>query len=168
MIETGSNNQFFIIDDSVEQIDFNLNIGGPDNCIDCSDNSNYVDLNGIVPHNQLGGLQGGSILERYHTTKIINDALIGAASPSSTNVFVTMNDLPDTIDITQFLHLTGSQQTVIQSPVFANSITVNGGAFIGADLKVLHSGNGLVLSAPNGTYYRVQVTNSGTLNITAI
>ena len=47
-----------------------------------------------LAHNDLGGLQGGNSTtnEFYHITQSENEALNGADSPSSTNVFVTSND----------------------------------------------------------------------------
>lgn len=37
-----------------------------------------------------------------------------------------------------------------------------------ADIEVTGSANGLILESPNGTRWRVQVTNAGALTITSI
>ncbi len=92
MIETGSNNQLLIVDPTVEQIDIPLLIAS-NTFGNCGSSSYCDDGSTVSAHNELAGLQGGSLYERYHTSKIINDALIGAASPSSTNVFATMADI---------------------------------------------------------------------------
>ena len=48
---------------------------------------------GVVPHNQLAGLQGGTATERYHIDEDQYDAVNGANNPSSTNVFATIADV---------------------------------------------------------------------------
>jgi len=48
---------------------------------------------GVVPHNQLAGLQGGTATERYHIDEDQYDAVNGANTPSSTNVFATIADI---------------------------------------------------------------------------
>jgi hypothetical protein len=48
---------------------------------------------GVVPHNQLAGLQGGTATERYHIDEDQYDAVNGANTPSSTNVFATIADV---------------------------------------------------------------------------
>jgi surface protein len=48
---------------------------------------------GVVPHNQLAGLQGGTATERYHIDEDQYNAVNGANTPSSTNVFATIADL---------------------------------------------------------------------------
>ena len=48
---------------------------------------------GVVPHNELAGLQGGTATERYHIDEDQYDAVNGANNPSSTNVFATIADL---------------------------------------------------------------------------
>jgi surface protein len=48
---------------------------------------------GVVPHNQLAGLQGGTATERYHIDEDQYDAVNGANTLSSTNVFATIADL---------------------------------------------------------------------------
>jgi hypothetical protein len=48
---------------------------------------------GVVPHNELAGLQGGTATERYHIDEDQYDAVNGANTPSSTNVFATIADL---------------------------------------------------------------------------
>jgi hypothetical protein len=48
---------------------------------------------GVVPHNELAGLQGGTATERYHIEEDQYDAVNGANNPSSTNVFATIADV---------------------------------------------------------------------------
>jgi hypothetical protein len=48
---------------------------------------------GVVPHNELAGLQGGTATERYHIDEDQYDAVNGANNPSSTNVFATIADV---------------------------------------------------------------------------
>jgi len=47
----------------------------------------------IPDHNDLEGLDGGAVDAYFHTTLSENNAITGANSPSTNNVFATMNDL---------------------------------------------------------------------------
>ena len=49
-----------------------------------------------------------------------------------------------------------------------SSVTITSGINVGADLYVTNSGYGLVLVAPNGTLYRLQVFNDGSITTTAL
>jgi hypothetical protein len=50
-----------------------------------------------------------------------------------------------------------------------SSTTISGNyMYVGADLEVLPSGNGVVVRSANGTRWRIQVNNSGTLTTTSL
>lgn len=54
--------------------------------------SAWIEKSSTTSHNNLTTLQGGTASQYYHTTQAQNEAIAGAASPSSTNVFQTYND----------------------------------------------------------------------------
>ena len=59
--------------------------------------------------------------------------------------------------------------TTVNSTNITSSTTISGNyMYVGADLEVLPSGNGVVIRSANGTRWRIQVNNSGTLTTTSL
>lgn len=56
----------------------------------------------------------------------------------------------------------------IDDEVQSNDLTVSGDLTVSQDVEITASGNGFIMSAPDGTRYRLQVTNGGGLTTTAI
>jgi hypothetical protein len=76
-MNTGSNNLIYIVDTNDEQTSITLEIQSPAICTASGCETNI--------HNQLDGLQGGSLNERYHLTKYqyLNLIAYSLASPLS-------------------------------------------------------------------------------------
>jgi len=93
-METGANHGAIIINNvqADSQCDNGIDIQLPDTSSESSSG-------GVSIHNDLTDIQGGTLTERYHLTKNQWDAVRLANVPSSSNVFLTTLDTPDTAAI---------------------------------------------------------------------
>lgn len=135
-METGSDNRFIPINPSTPDPNTTLLINSSSTCLSTGGGSGDSSSGqGISVHNELFGLQGGTQDQRYHVNKMLYDALVGANSPSSSNLFATINDIPSLLGFIPYIGATGNADlgphnltanSFITKPVSTKSINLLG------------------------------------------
>lgn len=96
----------------------------------------------------------------------------GLSIASASGSFLTHTDTPSTFSGQKYkvLTTTSGEDALEFSNVTisGDKVTTPSGLCSDVDVEILNSGYGIILRAPNGTRYRVQVDNGGSLTTTAI
>jgi hypothetical protein len=89
-----------------------------------------------TPHNGLQGIQGGLSNERYHLTQIQYQAVAGASTASSSNIFATIADLPPTVNTSLYAQLNYVNTNFALFERIANKNIAGGYAGIASNGKI--------------------------------